>query len=115
MAFPKGNRIWEKSKGNLKHGLRHKRIYVIWRSMRQRCENPNNKSYPRYGAKGIMVCDEWEDPVRFVEWAYENGYDDSLTIDRIDPNGDYCPENCRVVDMVVQRHNRRDSIKNDPD
>lgn len=103
------------------HGYSKTRLYVVWKQMKKRCNNPNNNVYKHYGAHGIKVCAEWENSFpAFREWMLEHGYDETAkrgkcTIDRIDPNGDYCPENCRVVDMVVQRHNRRDSIKNDPD
>lgn len=102
-----------------KHGLNGTRLYRVWHSVKNRCYNKNNHAFKYYGALGVTVCDEWKnDFVAFRKWMLENGYDESApwgkcTIDRIDPNGNYCPENCRVVDMVVQRHNRRDSVKND--
>ena len=74
--------------------------------MRSRCNNPNTKEYHRYGGKGIKVCGEWNDYFVFRDWAYQNGYADNLTIDRMDNNGDYCPENCKWSTLVEQQQNR---------
>lgn len=97
--------------GNYKHGLRHKRIYNIWKSMRQRCNNPKCRNYKNYGAKGIEVCEEWNDPVVFAEWAYKHGYDDTLTIDRIDVLKGYTPDNCRWTTYKLQANNKRNNVK----
>lgn len=79
----------------------NKRIRSIFRSMKYRCYNPNSKDYRWYGAKGIKICDEWlNNPNLFEEWALNNGYTDTLTIDRIEENKDYCPENCRWISRI---------------
>lgn len=95
-----------------KHGEAQKtRLYNIWAAMKRRCYNPNNEHYDRYGGRGITVCEEWKEYIPFREWAMSNGYKDKLSIDRIDNNGNYCPENCRWVTMEVQQNNRCNSIK----
>lgn len=91
----------------VKHGMCGTRIYNIWRDMRHRCMCPSLRNYKHYGGRGISVCDEWQDFMAFYKWAMENGYSDSLTIDRIDVNGNYTPENCRWVDASTQRANKR--------
>lgn len=96
---------------NYKHGEtvnnRITRLYRIWGLMKNRCNNPNNPAYKDYGGRGITVCQEWHDFVQFKQWALSHGYQDDLTIDRIDFNGNYCPENCRWITMAAQQGNTR--------
>lgn len=91
----------------MSHGLRHTRLSGIWRGIKTRCNNPNHRSYKNYGARGIKICDEWKEFLPFYEWAMANGYEEHLTIDRIDVNGDYEPSNCRWVTMQTQLNNTR--------
>lgn len=79
-----------------KHGLSKTKIYKTWQNMKSRCNNPKASKYYLYGGKGIKICEEWtENFISFYNWAMENGYKEGLTIDRIDANKNYCPENCR--------------------
>lgn len=103
------------SKRATKHSGFGTRLYAVWNSMRQRCNNPNNRAYKNYGGRGISVCGQWDDFAAFREWAIQSGYKEDaergeLTLDRIDTNGDYCPGNCRWTDMSTQTNNRRESI-----
>jgi hypothetical protein len=88
------------------HGSAESRLFTIWVNMKQRCENPNVPHYKLYGGKGVYICEEWHDFVKFQEWSLNNGYSDSLTIDRIDSNKGYTPENCRWTTNKEQQRNK---------
>ncbi len=90
-----------------RHNGKGTRLYTIWRGMRVRCYYPKYKSYRYYGGRGIKVSPAWEDFSVFQEWARANGYGDDLTLDRIDPDGDYRPDNCRWATWSEQRLNQR--------
>lgn len=92
------------------HGMSHTRLHNIWLTMRRRCEKPNCSTYHKYGAKGIRVCQVWSEFEPFCDWALSNGYADDLTIDRINPHGNYTPENCRWVTQKVQQNNRSNNV-----
>lgn len=95
-----------------KHGLYKSRLYGIWSNMKTRCFTKSYKLYPDYGGRGITVCDEWKNSfMNFYNWAMSNGYSDDLSIDRIDNNKGYYPDNCRWADKSTQSKNRR-STKN---
>ena len=85
----------------------HSRLYGIWQGMTGRCYCEGSGSWKWYGAKGIKVCDEWRNFGEFEKWAKSSGYTDELTLDRIDSDGDYRPENCRWVTMKAQQNNKR--------
>lgn len=90
-----------------KHGESKSRLHRIWCNMHSRCSNNNTENYQYYGGRGITVCIEWNDYITFAKWARENGYSDELTIDRINNNAGYSPDNCQWVTWQKQAQNRR--------
>jgi len=93
------------------HGEKHTRLYHIWNSMKMRTSNPNHGAYHRYGGRGIVVCDEWKNSFEaFRDWAKSNGYDDNLSIDRINNDAGYTPNNCTWVTPAEQAYNRIDNV-----
>jgi len=94
-----------------KHGMCGTRIYTIWQDMKKRCSDMNGEYAHLYALKGITVCEEWRnDFMAFYEWAMANGYRDDLSIDRIDGDKDYSPDNCRWATPKEQTVNRKETI-----
>ena len=92
------------------HGMYGTRLYHIWNNMKGRCFNKNNKDYPDYGGRGISVCDEWKySAEKFFEWSILHGYKKYLSIDRIDNNKGYSPENCQWISNKQQQRNKRNN------
>lgn len=100
------NRRGDKRGCVITHGKSQTRLYEIWCGIKKRCYNPNDKRFVNYGGRGIVIYDEWKNDFQaFFDWAMSNGYSESLSIDRIDIDGNYEPSNCRWVDVVTQQNN----------
>lgn len=105
----------EMSIGKITHNMTHTRLYRIYKGMIGRCHYPCSQRYRAYGGRGIEVCKEWrEDKTKFFEWALNNGYREDLTIERIDVNGNYCPENCTWIPMHEQYKNKQSNANKLP-
>lgn len=97
---------------NRTHGESRTKLYMTWQGMKWRCYDPTNSGYKNYGGRGIRVCDEWKDDyLAFKKWALENGWDETLTIERDDVNGNYEPKNCRWATVKEQGFNKRDTVR----
>ena len=92
-----------------RHGMVQSRLYQEWRNMKARCTCTKGKCYSRYGGRGITYCAEWKGFTKFAKWALQNGYADDLTLDRIENDGDYQPDNCRWVSNAEQQRNKCDN------
>ncbi len=97
---------------NTKHGISDHKLYNVWRKMKIRCYDKSYIQYHNYGGRGIKICKEWGDVMKFFKWAINNGYAEGLQIDRINNNGNYKPSNCRFVTQQENLANRRCSLKN---
>lgn len=104
--------IVSSQKVNYRHGMSKTRIHNIWWGIIERCTNENDQAYPNYGGRGITICDEWlNDFEAFEEWAMANGYSEKLSIDRIDNDGNYEPNNCRWATRKQQNNNKSNNVR----
>lgn len=101
-------KLEEFSKRFVKHNQRNTKLYEIWKSIKNRCLNPKSLAYKNYGGRGITICQKWKDDfMEFYTWSMQNGYNENLSIDRINNDGNYEPSNCRWVDRKTQANNTR--------
>lgn len=105
------SKVWTKiGKTSRKHGDFGTKLYGVWAAMKRRILNKNSNYYSEYGGRGISICKEWLEYLPFKDWAINNGYQDGLTLDRIDVNGNYEPSNCRWVTWETQHYNKRNTV-----
>lgn len=90
--------------------MRKDKLYLTWLGMKSRCYHKDGTCYKNYGGRGIRICKQWMHFESFAEWSRQNGFQEGLSIDRIDNDGHYTPDNCRWTDTITQNHNRRNSI-----
>lgn len=96
---------------NLSHGKSRTKLYRKWAGMKTRCYNENENNYKDYGGRGILICDEWKNNyLNFYNWAMDNGYNENLTIERKNVDGNYCPDNCKWATPKEQMNNMRKSV-----
>ncbi|PEI49943.1 hypothetical protein [Bacillus toyonensis] len=93
------------------HGLYGTHIHTVWRHMKERCKNPNSKDFVNYGGRGIKLFQDWEKLENFFEWSKKNGYNEGLSIERIDVNGNYEPDNCKWITLSEQWNNKQDTVR----
>jgi hypothetical protein len=93
-----------------RHGFSKTKNWNVWQSMLQRCNNSNNKDYTNYGGRGIKVCEDWLEYINFYNWSMINGYCEGVSIDRVNPDGNYEPTNCRLITNKEQQNNKRNNI-----
>lgn len=98
-------------KRSFKHGDFGTKLYGIWAGMKRRCYNRNTKYYADYGGRGIKVCEEWQEYINFKQWAVSAGYKEGLTIERINVDFDYLPDNCKWISIHEQNLNKRNSVR----
>ncbi|MSS07081.1 hypothetical protein FYJ38_00310 [Clostridium sp. WB02_MRS01] len=93
-----------------KHGLTNTKLYNVWKGMKSRCYNHNHLHYDKYGGRGISICEDWLVFDNFYKWATSSGYQEGLSIDRENNSGNYCPDNCRWSNQIVQNNNKRNNV-----
>ena len=108
---PTNNGLKAKTCGDHRHGGSTTKLYSVWRNIKQRVLNSDNKGYKNYGGRGITICPEWaNDYTKFRDWALSNGYKEGLFFDRENPDGNYEPSNCRFLTMLESNRNKRNMV-----
>ena len=105
------NSVKKMNRINTTHGMSRSKLYRVWESMKRRCDNSKTERYASYGGRGITYCKEWSKFENFYGWAKANGYEEGLSLDRIDVNGNYEPSNCRWIPLKKQAYNKTNSRK----